>query len=136
MFAKLVGVNSRICHSLSLILETWVNGLCFIFELKCIVADINECASSPCQHGGVCRDDVNRFTCVCAAGAQGTRCQRSRPLQISLMLKSGSSILLCHGHSRSLCNVFFNGTFFSPTIRHWCFFTEKGSRRPPWRQAG
>ena len=37
--------------------------------------DINECASSPCQNGGACRDLVNRFQCVCAAGYDGTRCE-------------------------------------------------------------
>ena len=40
-----------------------------------VCSDINECASSPCQNGGVCRDEVNGFTCDCAAGYGLTRCQ-------------------------------------------------------------
>lgn len=30
--------------------------------------DINECASSPCLHGGTCKQGVNSYTCTCAAG--------------------------------------------------------------------
>ena len=36
--------------------------------------DIDECESSPCQNGGVCRDKVNMFECDCAAGFTGTLC--------------------------------------------------------------
>jgi len=28
--------------------------------------NINECLSSPCQHGGVCIDGVNNYTCACS----------------------------------------------------------------------
>jgi len=28
--------------------------------------NINECLSSPCQHGGVCVDGVNNYTCACS----------------------------------------------------------------------
>ncbi|XP_074654184.1 uncharacterized protein LOC141908184 [Tubulanus polymorphus] len=46
---------------------------------------INECASSPCQNGGTCIDDHNRFHCLCPTGTAGDQCQvdidecRSRP---------------------------------------------------------
>ena len=26
--------------------------------------DIDECASNPCQNGGTCADDVNRYDCI------------------------------------------------------------------------
>ena len=41
--------------------------------------DINECASSPCQNGGRCNDQVNGFTCDCADGYVGTRCECQCP---------------------------------------------------------
>lgn len=28
--------------------------------------NINECLSSPCQHGGICIDGVNNYTCSCS----------------------------------------------------------------------
>ncbi|VDI57264.1 Hypothetical predicted protein [Mytilus galloprovincialis] len=43
--------------------------------MKQFVSEINECASNPCQHGGVCQDGVNKFTCTCTAGYTGVRCE-------------------------------------------------------------
>ena len=41
--------------------------------------DIDECASNPCQNGGTCADDVNRYDCTCEAGYTGADCETSRP---------------------------------------------------------
>ncbi|XP_065053012.1 fibropellin-3-like [Rhopilema esculentum] len=42
-------------------------------RFNCI--DINECASSPCYNGGGCNNYINHYTCSCAGGFTGTRCQ-------------------------------------------------------------
>lgn len=34
-------------------------------------AEVNECVSFPCLNEGVCVDEVNKFTCSCAAGFTG-----------------------------------------------------------------
>ena len=39
------------------------------------IAPTDECASSPCQHGGTCTDQFNSFFCTCAAGYSGSTCQ-------------------------------------------------------------
>ena len=39
------------------------------------LADLSECASSPCQNGGTCIDQVNAFTCTCSIQYQGSLCQ-------------------------------------------------------------
>lgn len=36
--------------------------------------DIDECASSPCLHGGTCTDLVNGFNCTCPVGYTGATC--------------------------------------------------------------
>ncbi|XP_071442369.1 protein crumbs isoform X3 [Hetaerina americana] len=43
--------------------------------LDCSI-NIDECASSPCQHGGICKDGANSYTCQCArTGYQGVNCE-------------------------------------------------------------
>ena len=37
--------------------------------------DINECLSSPCQHGSSCVDDINSYTCICVDGYTGAICE-------------------------------------------------------------
>ena len=40
-----------------------------------IFIDIDECASSPCQNGGSCTDQVNGYTCNCVDGYYGSDCE-------------------------------------------------------------
>ena len=57
------------------------------FECKCSLGftgaqcqfDVNECLSSPCQHGGSCAEDgINSFKCYCPTGYNGTTCQHRK----------------------------------------------------------
>ena len=45
-----------------------------------ILIDIDECASSPCQHG-TCQDGVNMYTCICHPGYDGVHCETSEYFQ-------------------------------------------------------
>ena len=47
----------------------------YIFKM---FADINECISDPCLESGTCVDDVNGYTCICAAGFTGSHCETSK----------------------------------------------------------
>ena len=38
-------------------------------------ANVNDCASTPCQNSGACTDLVDRYTCSCNDGYSGTECQ-------------------------------------------------------------
>ena len=38
-------------------------------------ADIDECASNPCQNGCLCTDEVNGYTCSTLAGYTGVHCE-------------------------------------------------------------
>ena len=54
--------------------------------------DTNECASSPCQHGGTCTDQINKYSCKCPDGFAGPICETGNPLYIN---KNYYSISLC-----------------------------------------
>lgn len=44
----------------------------FLFDSGSLCeAEVNECISSPCLNEGMCVDEVNKFTCSCAAGFTG-----------------------------------------------------------------
>ena len=40
----------------------------------CLIKDIDECASGPCENGGSCTDVVNDFNCSCLPGFTGKNC--------------------------------------------------------------
>ena len=44
------------------------------------VSDIDECTSNPCVNDATCVDDVNGYTCNCAAGYTGTHCEQGANL--------------------------------------------------------
>ena len=42
------------------------------------LVDVDECASSPCQNGGTCLDQINSYNCSCAVGYNGSDCETSK----------------------------------------------------------
>ena len=42
-------------------------------------ADVDECASDPCQKSGTCTDGINGYTCACVAGYAGNECETGKP---------------------------------------------------------
>lgn len=46
-----------------------------IYSSLKMISDIDECASSPCQHTGHCVDLVNDFRCHCSKGYKGNNCE-------------------------------------------------------------
>ena len=51
-----------------------------LFSVISLVFD--NCASSPCQYGSTCSNEINRYTCTCAAGYTGTKCEICEQLLI------------------------------------------------------
>ena len=44
-------------------------------EMLFLCIDIDECTSSPCEHGGNCTDQVDGFSCQCPTGYNGMLCE-------------------------------------------------------------
>ena len=42
------------------------------------IADIDDCASKPCQPNGRCIDGVNNYTCKCDPGYTGKHCEKGK----------------------------------------------------------
>ena len=51
-------------------------------KIQILYADIDECASSPCQNGGTCVDGINSYTCNCDVGYAGKNCETGNILII------------------------------------------------------
>ena len=49
-----------------------------MFNAQMYFVDIDECASSPCQHGGICTDGINGYMCTCVQGYSGSNCEESK----------------------------------------------------------
>jgi len=51
-----------------------------------LAVNSKNCASNPCQNGGICRDGCLRYTCRCRPGYTGTRCEyRTRNLRVTAL---------------------------------------------------
>ena len=44
---------------------------------RCLLQDIDECLSSPCQNGATCVQGDNNYTCSCPGGFQGRNCEEN-----------------------------------------------------------
>ncbi|XP_065070644.1 fibropellin-1-like isoform X2 [Rhopilema esculentum] len=85
--------------------------------------DIDECESSPCQNGGTCSNDINKYTCTCKAGFEGTNCQTdinecaSSPCQNGGTCVDGVNQYSCTcaaGYEETLCQTDTNECASSP----------------------
>ena len=53
-------------------------------KIRILYSDIDDCASSPCQNGGTCVDDINSYTCNCDVGYTGENCEKGIILIIKM----------------------------------------------------
>lgn len=58
------------------------------------IADINECESNPCQHGGLCVDLLNSYQCHCMEGYEGGNCQIGKAVKNHIKQEHSSKYAL------------------------------------------
>ena len=87
-----------------------------LVQMDDIVVDTDECASNPCQNGGSCSDEVNKFNCSCASGYEGATCQTGRLLFSTRRYHSHGRILIVFS---SLLRRFLMNLFLSIFCEHW-----------------
>lgn len=62
-----------------------------IFFYSCDI-DINECASNPCHHNGICIDRLGEFECNCTDDYEGETCEQLKLVTCdNLPCKNGGS---------------------------------------------
>jgi hypothetical protein len=65
-----------------------------------VTVTVGTCASSPCENGGACTDDVNGYTCNCPIGYSGTNCETSAQV----------TKYICHKNPQSEETICLEGT--------------------------
>nr|XP_015207009.1 PREDICTED: coagulation factor IX [Lepisosteus oculatus] len=58
--------------------------------------DGDQCASSPCQNGGLCKDDINSYVCWCTSGFDGKNCEIETVRRCDL--NNGGCMHFCEPH--------------------------------------
>ncbi|XP_067298451.1 protein Z, vitamin K-dependent plasma glycoprotein b [Pseudorasbora parva] len=103
--------------------------------------DGDQCSSSPCKHGGTCRDGIGGYSCTCPDMYGGADCQTDKS-----QCPSGGPLACEHfckptaGAFRCFCTRGYrlqsNGRSCSPHVQNPCGMTEKSSFCPdgqcPW----
>ncbi|XP_049328582.1 protein eyes shut homolog isoform X2 [Astyanax mexicanus] len=72
--------------------------------------NIDECASSPCQHG-YCHDVVDGFYCLCNPGYAGVRCEQGIDDCVGNMCQNNSTCVDLHLSYQCLCGPGWEGNF-------------------------
>ena len=85
-----------------------------ICNTKILLADIDECASSPCRNGGTCVNGFGSYSCNCDAGYTGDNCEididecASSPCQNGGTCTDGINSYTCNcipGHAGDNCEI-------------------------------
>jgi len=97
-------------RKINIAIVVFVNSLLFsplpCFYIKYSPADIDECISDPCQNGGTCKDEENRFTCQCTPGYDGVICDNGQ------FLMSSKVVVLFLSKAPQYCTCTYKAYFY------------------------
>ena len=85
-----------------------------VYTFVCI-RDVTNCAGNPCQNGATCVGSIHEYTCRCASGFTGSRCEkRHAPECVGNLCENGAT---CHdsvSNVTCLCMPGFTGSQCEP----------------------
>ena len=79
------------------------------------ITGVNECASSPCENGGVCLMAFDGYYCACLPGFEGDTCQNGKSILLFLgtpykpsgdWLTQDQSMCILQGTQMNLCPLY------------------------------
>ncbi|KAI0226716.1 hypothetical protein LSAT2_022827 [Lamellibrachia satsuma] len=98
--------------------------------------DIDACIIDPCENGATCNDGVNAYTCTCAAGYTGDRCETDIDECVSIPCKNGATCFDdVNGYSCN-CAAGYTGDTCETEQHHFINNPAKhpgGQEKTPWR---
>ena len=85
--------------------------LTICFNCTFFATDTDNCASSPCQHGGNCTDQILGFHCDCETGYSGDMCETGQltvSAELSIALQSNSQSTVYNQFISQSVNQYIN----------------------------
>ncbi|XP_074243522.1 coagulation factor VII isoform X1 [Saimiri boliviensis] len=91
-------------------------------------SDGDQCASSPCQNGGSCEDQLQSYICFCPLGFEGRNCETNKDDQLICINDNGGCAQYCSDRAgaRRSCrchegySLLADGMSCMPTVEYPC----------------
>ena len=88
------------CPRPSIASESWPKTPVILFRCLCVSGGF--CPSSPCRHGGTCKECANGYVCFCPEGFMGIHCERGGTAAPRVHYVTGIERIVVKGFS-TLC---------------------------------
>ncbi|XP_070554221.1 sushi, von Willebrand factor type A, EGF and pentraxin domain-containing protein 1-like [Ptychodera flava] len=88
-----------------------VHGNVVVEESSALCSTRNDCAGDPCRNGGVCKDLVDDYECICSDGYEGKQCQNFEGVCPLALCQNGGSCHRGSGTPSCVCRSGFSGPY-------------------------